>query len=761
MPLSPIPQTDVLLDERLRLEQPLLGAVWLGIASIALIEQTVFYLLAGTFAILANLLAIRRRKEIYVRRWFVNTALGLATCILVVESLFVGLGLITALGHYLILIQICKLFERSRNRDYVQLLALSGLVMVSAALQCDALWFAGVLLVYLVLACHTAMVFTLKRGLDAATRASLPGESEPMAPRRVAWNAIRHWPVRPLRNHVVTLFGAIALAGVIVFVVAPRGPATTAHRLGGARSRASTGMGEGVRLGDAKRIYASDRVVMRLSGEGVLPGSYLRGRAFYRYTDSEWSVTVRPWSAQPLRNPGARVLADARVLTISMESELLPTLYAPPGTLHVDCEEGPVLAEPGGLSLHALGRTRGPVRYRAQVSARSNTTSQSRYITMFRLQTASELLSLWREEVQAHPRVVRLAREWVSDLLRRRNRDLLNRPVWDLRIARRLAERLRQRCTYSLDLLDVDPNRDGVEDFLFHTRKGHCEYFASAHVVMCRALGVPARLATGFRIGLSTPGVEGYLVRDRDAHAWTEVFSPATGWVIVDATGSAPGMSSADRWASARGFWESAKFAWYEHVVGYDSVARARLVTRAGALVSASWDFTRKTATALGRGFMNLLLHGYVDSALRRLAVVIACLALIVEGLLLGRMLRRHFRARAALAAGLPGSPTEVRFMKRLLSLARRHGAPLRPEWTLHRWAREAAERMQQPTESIDRLVGLYNRARWGRDALDPDEIRLAEERVRQLRRTLAQARSGSSAPAVVPLGDASPDRRP
>ena len=77
---------------------------------------------------------------------------------------------------------------------------------------------------------------------------------------------------------------------------------------------------------------------------------------------------------------------------------------------------------------------------------------------------------------------------------------------------------------------------DSVDDFLFNTRRGFCEHFASAFTVLARAAGIPARVVTGYQGGEYNP-LSGYLlIRQSDAHAWSEVWLEGRGWVRVDPT---------------------------------------------------------------------------------------------------------------------------------------------------------------------------------------------------------------------------------
>jgi len=81
---------------------------------------------------------------------------------------------------------------------------------------------------------------------------------------------------------------------------------------------------------------------------------------------------------------------------------------------------------------------------------------------------------------------------------------------------------------------DMDP----VEWFLFDSRVGFCDYYASAEVLMLRTLGVPARMATGFAQGEFDSETDSYFVSELDAHAWPEVFFPSYGWVEFEPTTS-------------------------------------------------------------------------------------------------------------------------------------------------------------------------------------------------------------------------------
>ncbi|MYM24628.1 DUF3488 domain-containing protein [Duganella sp. FT135W] len=89
---------------------------------------------------------------------------------------------------------------------------------------------------------------------------------------------------------------------------------------------------------------------------------------------------------------------------------------------------------------------------------------------------------------------------------------------------------------YSYTLEPPLLGRDAVDDFLFGSKAGFCEHYAGAYVVLMRAMGVAARVVTGYQGGELNP-VDGYLtVRQSDAHAWAEIWTPQAGWQRVDPT---------------------------------------------------------------------------------------------------------------------------------------------------------------------------------------------------------------------------------
>lgn len=93
---------------------------------------------------------------------------------------------------------------------------------------------------------------------------------------------------------------------------------------------------------------------------------------------------------------------------------------------------------------------------------------------------------------------------------------------------------------YALDIPLPPINRDVVDYFLFDLKKGYCDYYASAMVVLARAAGIPARLVMGYASGTYDALNARYVVTEAEAHSWPEVYFIGYGWIEFEPTGSRP-----------------------------------------------------------------------------------------------------------------------------------------------------------------------------------------------------------------------------
>jgi transglutaminase-like putative cysteine protease len=136
-------------------------------------------------------------------------------------------------------------------------------------------------------------------------------------------------------------------------------------------------------------------------------------------------------------------------------------------------------------------------------------------------------------------RVLDLAREVAGDAPTRYDRALA-------------IERYLRAYPYTLDLPEPPAGRDLVDYFLFERQEGYCDYYASAMVVMARAVGVPARLASGYAQGTFDYETGRWAVTEQDAHSWVEVYFEELGWIEFEPTAGQPTLDrSGDHDAAA------------------------------------------------------------------------------------------------------------------------------------------------------------------------------------------------------------------
>jgi transglutaminase-like putative cysteine protease len=196
-----------------------------------------------------------------------------------------------------------------------------------------------------------------------------------------------------------------------------------------------------------------------------------------------------------------------------------------------------------------------------------------------------------------NPRAQGLAREWRDSS--GDNAAIVRRAVEFFRSSR-----------FEYTLMPPILGANSVDEFLFDTRQGFCEHFASSFVFLMRAAGVPARVVTGYQGGDTNP-VDGYMVvRQADAHAWAEVWLAENGWTRVDPTAAAvpvrvelgitaarPGgavlpllMRTSSDWLKAvRNNWEALTNQWNQWVLGYNPDRQREMLSWLG-MREPSWQ---------------------------------------------------------------------------------------------------------------------------------------------------------------------------
>jgi hypothetical protein len=250
---------------------------------------------------------------------------------------------------------------------------------------------------------------------------------------------------------------------------------------------------------------------------------------------------------------------------------------------------------------------------------------------------------------------------------------------------------------------------DPLASFLFVTKSGYCEYFASAMAVMLRMVGVPSRIATGFQGGYYNDVSGLYVIRASDAHAWVEAWIGGMGWVTFDPT---PGASARQGGLGERVgmYLDAADSMWRQWVVAYDPGHQALL---AGRVVN-SLNWLHAPGTGWSAGWPAL------KEKLAWGAGTVLALALMA---LLGPKWLRAARAKAELRriAREGGSSTDAGILyRRMLITLERRGFE-KPDWfTPSEFVRELPAR---EGELVGRFTEVYNEVRFGGNAAGNAEL--------------------------------------
>ncbi|MBL8447077.1 MAG: DUF3488 domain-containing transglutaminase family protein [Zoogloeaceae bacterium] len=238
----------------------------------------------------------------------------------------------------------------------------------------------------------------------------------------------------------------------------------------------------------------------------------------------------------------------------------------------------------------------------------------ARYTADYRLVTRQPLRTRQRFDLVAFPETS-VGRELPADALaeflqlpergnprtRALGRELRGRGNPEAILAAAMAEFRRSGLVYTLrpPLLTGDT----VDGFLFDTRRGFCEHFASAFTFLLRTAGLPARVVTGYQGGEINPVNQILEVRQSDAHAWSEAWLPGRGWIRVDPTAlAAPARTEGNlaraldpsdpipfMWRSdgswlrhLRHQWDALNNHWNQFVLGYTGERQLALLSRLG-----------------------------------------------------------------------------------------------------------------------------------------------------------------------------------
>jgi transglutaminase-like putative cysteine protease len=276
-----------------------------------------------------------------------------------------------------------------------------------------------------------------------------------------------------------------------------------------------TGMSDSIRLGDVSRLGRSAEVAFRAQFSDTPPARsdlYWRGIVIDQYEGGTWrrSAQSKPRSTQMTLKGD-----DSGATSTSYRVILQPTMQRWLYALPIAESNSPGVVATGDLTIESPRKIENQFGYEVTSWARE----------------PKELAAMPSElkRAMAYPEKMNpMTRDLVTDL-----RAQYPEPSAYVSAVLQYFRELPFYYTLSPSLLN---GQDQIDRFLFETREGFCEHYASAFVVMMRLAGIPARIVAGYQGGELNPLNNAITVRQFDAHAWAEVWLPNLGWQRVDPT---------------------------------------------------------------------------------------------------------------------------------------------------------------------------------------------------------------------------------
>ncbi len=424
-------------------------------------------------------------------------------------------------------------------------------------------------------------------------------------------------PVRPFQLAARTLALGAPLA-LVLFLFVPRIEgrfwAVPAHS-----ASHTTGIDEEMNPGDVAELSQSDDPAFRVWFQGALPAPelrYFRMLVLEDFDGRTWRRAAAYGEFRPTEVAPEGPTFDYRIALEPTQREWLPALDS--------VTEWPTAIATRGRSMQLVYFDRALLERRPVTAVLEYRLKSSTGAAVMRSGLARDLATRDRALPEGRsPQTRALAAQ-------------LRAGAPDERAyIERVLDRFR-RAPYAYTLAPHPLGREPVDEFLFTTREGFCEHYASAFTVLMRAAGIPARVVIGYQGGDFNSYGNYLLVRQAHAHAWSEVWLEGTGWTRVDPTaavapervrrgrlGEGAAAEGADTWLGsnfawlekARAAWDAARTAWYESVVGFNPARQAEILDALG-LGSTGWQGIA-IALGLGFGLAALALGGWLAWELR------------------------------------------------------------------------------------------------------------------------------------------------
>ncbi len=721
------------LDRAFRLSSILLAAT--GFASLTLAIALPFWLLVLSGAAFAmallrvnlpsGLSGILQQVRLSALTW--NIFLLLAFAGFWIDLLLVSQELLPAGIHFLVLLLVNKLSNLDQRRDFLHLYAISLITLLASAALTTQIWYAPFFFVYLVAGVWTLLLYHLLQEHEESTGHQVLGsQAAPLD------STLPHMTARFFWTTNAVAAGAFGLTLLFFFSIPRVGVGLLQHSHG--ESLRTTGFSEQVDLGVIGPVKQDPSIVMRVelpdsSGTPSARGPlYLRGVAYNRYDGKSWSnnllhrrmLTELPQGTFTLRTPGAKPPPQARALRQDILLEPLDTavLFGAPLAFAVKGDFHSVQSDLMG-SLHLAFPAHSRIQYTVYSVA---TTLNPAERVAAAVPYPEFILQQYLQIPAVSPQIVNLAHR-------------VTQPATSVSQAISLIHsHLLANYRYNLDVPSLQ-SAHPLEDFLLTRKTGYCEHYATAMVVLLRATGIPARLVTGF---LATEWNEFggyYTVRQRDAHAWVEVYFPQSGWITMDPTPPSPNAVGPTWWQSANGAMDSIRLQWdrmFVHYSAHDQFTVVQGIREGGEAVRAGLSETLSALSAQGIAIVRRMVISLTPSGVPHVAIALVLAIAAGYG---GIAILRRFRNRPTKRSPFSSQQqTVIALYTTMLHYCAQHGIAKPASTTSVEFLEQIRARWSEAWPLVDSVTQLYARVRFGEAALTDADLATAQAQLRTLR---------------------------
>lgn len=502
------------------------------------------------------------------------------------DYFFISPSLIEVSTRFLTILMIVKLFDLKTNRDYAVLYVLAFFQLLAASASTVSLSFLFVLALYILTGIWALTIFNLKREWEE--KSAMHKE----IPRNILG------PFFFLATAGLAIFSLIITLSL--FFVIPRMavgflPKTTTDTI------KVSGFSEKVDFGELGPIKLDPTIVMRVGLPEYksipLANLYFRGVAFDTYNGTQWQQTIKKLAFLQKNQDGVFAYPtryDWEQTALSERQVIKQVILLEP------IETNVLFAASFGTGVAGSFRNitadnMGSFYLPAPLYSRIEYTAYSVIQPPLKgLQQQGSIKNSALQYLQmptGHEEVALLARDIT----------ITKKSAFEKAAA--IEEYLKKNYRYTLTPRK-GAGKNPIEDFLFYTKEGYCEQYATAFAILLRAVGIPTRLVTGFLPGEWNSFGNYFIVRQRDAHSWVEAFMPPTesigGWTTFDPTPPAYAAGAAAPATSRITLYiDSMRWRWNRYIVNYsfnDQATLARSVedkTRS-LLLNFKWQSIKK-----------------------------------------------------------------------------------------------------------------------------------------------------------------------